>query len=402
MKYEEYFKKHINKIKLEQRYREFVELNRIAGRFPYAYCPGLDKELILWCINDYLGMGQHPKVLEAMHESIDTMGSGAGGTRNIGGTHGKITELEAEIANFHNRSSALVFNSGYIANETTISSLAGIIPDLAVFSDQDNHASIIHGIKNSRLEKYIFKHNDTNDLEAKLSRLPDSRPKLIAVEAIYSMDGGAAPLEEIARLARQYNAFLYVDEVHSVGIFGHNGGGYCRLKGIEDQVDIIQGTLGKAFGVSGGYITASSEIIDAIRLSAPGFIFSTALSPVIAAGATASIKHLIQSNIERDNLLRLSAKLKRALDRAGISYLKNESHIVPIIIGSPQRTKLISRKLLELYGQYLQPINYPTVAAGTERLRITVTACHSEKMIDELVHNLYIVMDEVNSQLNVA
>jgi 5-aminolevulinate synthase len=402
MKYCEYFKQFINKTKFEQRYREFVELNRIAGKFPRAYCPGLGREILLWCINDYLGMGQHSKVLNAMHNAIDSMGSGAGGTRNIGGTHGKITELEEELADFHGKESALVFNSGYIANETTISSLAKIIPDLAIFSDRDNHASIIHGIKNSRLEKYIFKHNDIADLEEKLARLPKSRPKLIVAEAVYSMDGKSAPLVEINKLARQYGAFLYIDEVHSVGIFGSNGGGYCRLKAIDSQVDIIQGTLGKAFGVSGGYIAGSSEIVDAIRLTAPGFIFSTALSPVVAAGATESIRHLRSSDEERDKLKALSKKLKHALDKVGISYIDNETHIVPVVIGCPYRTELISKKLLHLYGDYLQPINYPTVASGAERLRITVTACHSEKMIDELALNLYTVMDEVNSQLNVA
>jgi 5-aminolevulinate synthase len=401
LNYEAIFAAHTAQIKAEGRYREFLNLARKSGKFPYATTPN-GKEILLWCINDYLGMGEHKDVKDAAKLAVDLMGAGTGGTRNIGGNNSLIVELEQEIADLHNKQNALVFTSGYIANDTTLSTLAKILPNVIFFSDEDNHASIIAGIRNSRAEKVIFRHNDANHLAELLAAADPARPKIIVFESIYSMDGQRSPIHEICELARKYNALTYLDEVHTVGLYGDRGAGIAQENGVSDQIDIIQGTLGKAFGVIGGYIAASNALIDAVRSSAPGFIFTTALPPMVASAAKASIRHLKKSDIERKTHKDRIAYLKRKLEQAGIEYLKNDSHIVPIIIGDPVLTKVASKKLLEDFGIFVQYINYPTVPRNTERLRLTPTPYHTYEMIDYLVGALEKVLTDINVLKSVA
>jgi 5-aminolevulinate synthase len=399
--YESFFAAHTSQIKAEGRYRDFLNLARKAGKFPYASTPS-GKEILLWCINDYLGMGEHPLVKEAAKQAVDLMGAGTGGTRNIGGNNSLIVELEQELAELHGKQNALVFTSGYIANDTTLSTLARILPNVIFFSDEDNHASIIAGIRNSRADKVIFRHNDAKHLEELLAKTDPSRPKIIVFESIYSMDGQRSPIHEICKLARKYNALTYLDEVHTVGLYGNRGAGIANEEGLSDKIDIIQGTLGKAFGVIGGYIAASSNLIDAVRSSAPGFIFTTALPPMVASAAKASIRHLKNSDVERKTHKEKISYLKKKLEEAGIDYLKNDSHIVPIIIGDPVLTKVASKKLLEDFGIFVQYINYPTVPRNTERLRLTPTPLHTYEMIDYLVKALEAVFIEINVLKSVA
>ena len=392
MNYTEIFTNHIEKIKREGRYRNFVGVIRLAGEFPYATHTPTDKKIVMWCINDYLGMSQHDVVLEAARNALKTSGAGSGGTRNIGGNNGAVLDLEATLADLHNKEKALVFTSGYVANDATLVALSKIMPDLIFFSDESNHASIIAGISNSRCEKYIYKHNDAESLRQMLAAAPKNRPKLIVFESVYSMDGLTSPIKEICALAKEYNAMTYIDEVHTVGLYGDNGAGVAAREGFADQIDIIQGTLGKAYGAIGGYIAARHELIDAIRLTAPGFIFTTALPPLVAAAASASIKYLMGSSKERNLHQNRVTALKKALDEAGIDYLKNDSHIVPIIIGDPDRAAKISENLLQDHGIYVQHINFPTVPRGTERLRIIPTPYHTDEMIASLVSALKAVL----------
>lgn len=390
--YQEIFSNHIKQIKSESRYRDFKIISRQAGNFPYAFCEETGRDIILWCINDYLGMGQHPKVLSAMSDNIQLFGAGSGGTRNIGGNHKNIVDLEAELADLHNKEKGLAFTSGYVANDTSLATIAKIMPDIIFFSDEDNHASIISGIRNSRAEKHIFRHNDTNHLEELLQQADPKRPKMIIFESMYSMDGLAAPIEKICDLADKFNAMTYIDEVHTVGLYGKRGAGYAAEIGQSDRITIIQGTLGKAIGVFGGYITGSSALIDAIRSSAPGFIFTTSLSPALAGAAKASIQHIKTFDTERKDHKYKIDLLKKSFTRAGIEYIQNDSHIVPVIIGDPDICREISNELLFDHNIFVQHINFPTVPKGTERLRLTPTPCHTEEMIEHLTESLALVM----------
>jgi 5-aminolevulinate synthase len=350
----------------------------------------------IWCINDYLGMGQHPKVIQAMIEATIRVGAGSGGTRNIAGTSNEMVALEAELADLHHKGSSLVFTSGYVANEATISCLTRIMPNLVIFSDQNNHASIIEGIRHSGAEKHIFRHNDTEHLEELLAATAIDRPKLIIFEAAYSMNGYIAPIAEICDLADKYNALTYIDEVHTVGIYGKRGGGIAEQTGLMDRITIIQGTLGKAFGVIGGYIAATGIIIDAIRSSAPGFIFTTALPPAIVAAALASVRHLKTSGVERLQIADRVMKLKRLLKANNIEFLENNSHIIAVMINDPILCKLASKLLLEEHNIFVQNINYPTVPRGTERLRITPTPQHTDRQIKEFVLALTQVLQKLH------
>lgn len=389
-------------IRAEGRYRVFTDLERKVGQFPRAHSYKLDKEVIVWCANDYLGMGQHPAVLNAMHDAIGGMGAGAGGTRNISGTHHKIVELESTLAELHQKEAALVFTSGYVANEATLSTLGAMLPNCVIFSDAQNHASMIHGIRQSGAEKKIFRHNDVDHLAKLLAATDARRPKIIAFESVYSMDGDIGPIREICALARQYNALTYLDEVHAVGMYGSRGAGIAEREGLMDEVDIIQGTMAKAYGVIGGYIAAKANIVDMIRSYAPGFIFTTSLPPAIAAGANASIRYLMGSNAERAAHQENAAKLKSMLTAAGIPVLASNTHIVPVMVGDPVRCKQISDILLEEYGMYVQPINYPTVRKGTERLRFTPTPFHSEAMMADLRDALVEVFARLDVQFDLA
>jgi 5-aminolevulinate synthase len=394
--YNEIFAAHISGIRAEGRYREFVELERCASNFPYAQHVATGNEIIMWCINDYLGMGEHPEVLAAMHKTLDLMGAGAGGTRNIGGNNTLIIQLEQLLASWHKKEAGLVFTSGFVANDAAISTIAKIIPDIVFFSDEDNHASIIAGIRNSRAEKFIFRHNDTTHLRELISKIDPNRPKMIIFESIYSMDGIAAPIEEICAIAEEFNALTYIDEVHTVGLYGETGAGVAEKLGLSDRIDIIQGTLGKAIGIVGGYITGSARMIDAIRSSASGFIFTTAIPPMIASGACASVKHLMSANSGRILQQENAQKLKNKLLEAGINFIQNDSHIVPIVLGDPILTKEASQLLLNKHKIFVQYINFPTVERGTERLRFTPTPCHTDAMIDDLVIALKDVFHELN------
>jgi 5-aminolevulinate synthase len=377
----------IDRLRAEGRYREFADICRVRGRFPRALYRGQggEREVTVWCSNDYLGMGQHPAVLAAMHAAIDAVGAGSGGTRNISGTTHYHVELEQELADLHGKDAALLFNSGYMANEAALSSLIRALPNCIVLSDALNHASMIQGIRHGGGEKLIWRHNDLADLEAKLSSLAADRPKLIAFESVYSMDGDIAPLAEICALAKRYGALTYLDEVHAVGMYGPRGGGIAERDGLLGEIDIIEGTLAKAFGLMGGYIAANATIIDAIRSFAPGFIFTTSIAPAIAAGATAAIRHLKASSLER-KLQSLHAKLLTAsLKARGLPVTETESHIVPLIIGDPVKCKALTDRLLNDFSIYVQPINYPTVPKGTERLRLTPGPLHGELEISKLV-----------------
>jgi 5-aminolevulinate synthase len=381
----EYFKQTIQNLKNENRYREFLDISRLCGDFPWALNNKNGHKITVWCSNDYLGMGQNEIAISKSIEALQRYGIGSGGTRNISGTSRILIELEEELAALHDKEAALSFISGYVANDATIQALVKIIPNLVIFSDQKNHASIIAGINNSRAIKHIFNHNDTSHLEELLSQYSPKIPKIIIFESVYSMDGDCGEIEKIATLAKKYNAMTYIDEVHAVGLYGAKGGGRCEELNLANQIDIIQGTLAKGFGVIGGYITAKSEIIDAIRLTASGFIFTTAIPPVIAAAAIANVKYLKNSDIERRAMKQNVLYLKNELKKAQIDIVKNDSHIISIRIGNALKAKQISQRLLEEFDIYLQHINYPTVEKGDERLRITVTPLHSRKMIDDLV-----------------
>jgi 5-aminolevulinate synthase len=374
-------------LRAEGRYRVFTELERPAERFPVAlwHSPNGVREVVIWCSNDYLNMGHHPVVLEAMHNAIEGGATGAGGTRNIGGNHHEHVCLETLLAELHGKDAALSFTSGWVANLTALTTLGRVLPDAVILSDSENHNSMIEGIKRSGADRIIFKHNDLADLERHLRALPRARAKIIAFESLYSMDGDVAPIGAICDLAEQYNAFTYLDEVHAVGMYGARGGGQAQAQGVEGRVDIIQGTLGKAFGLQGGYIAGKREIIDGIRSLGAGFIFSTAMPPVIAAGARASIHHLMHSSHERERQQRHAALLKQRLLEAGLPVMPSPSHIVPVMVGDAALCKHISDTLLEDHGVYVQPINYPTVARGTERLRFTPGPKHTPDMIEGLV-----------------
>jgi 5-aminolevulinate synthase len=377
----------IDRLRAEGRYREFADICRIKGRFPRALYRGQgeEREVTVWCSNDYLGMGQHPAVLAAMHAAIDDVGAGSGGTRNISGTTHYHVELEQELADLHGKDAALLFNSGYMANEAALSSLVRALPNCIVLSDELNHASMIEGIRHGGGEKLIWRHNDLVDLEAKLNTLAADRPKLIAFESVYSMDGDIAPLAEICALARRHGALTYLDEVHAVGMYGHRGGGIAERDGLLGEIDIIEGTLAKAFGLMGGYIAANATIIDAIRSFAPGFIFTTSIAPAIAAGATAAIRHLKASSLERQLQSRHAKHLTASLKARGLPVTETESHIVPLIVGDPVKCKALTDRLLRDFSIYVQPINYPTVPKGTERLRLTPGPLHGELEISKLV-----------------
>lgn len=383
--YDKYFQTALDGLKADGSYRHFAELERHAGQFPHAYHHGLKRDITVWCSNDYLGMGQHPDVLKAMHESLARSGAGAGGTRNISGTNHEHVALEKELAALHGKEAALLFNSGYLSNWATLGTIAARLKGCVVLSDAANHASMIEGIRHSRAEKMIFRHNDVEDLEAKLKAIPLDTPKIVAFESVYSMDGDIAPIEAICDLADRYNALTYLDEVHAVGLYGHQGGGVAEERGLAHRLSVIEGTLGKGFGVVGGYITGSAALCDFVRSFASGFIFSTALPPMVAAGALASIRHLRNSQSERAAHRQAVAWLRESLDRAGIPHLDNPSHIVPVMVGDATRCRALSDALLQRFGHYIQPINYPTVPRGTERLRITPGPLHTKEDIYSLV-----------------
>lgn len=388
MDFDGFFRAELDQLRDEGNYRQFADLERQRGAFPRARCHDLNRDVTVWCSNDYLGMGQHPKVLAAMHEAIDRSGAGAGGTRNISGTTHAHVELEAELADLHGKEAALLFTSGYVSNWAALGTLAARIPGCVVLSDEKNHASMIEGIRHSRAQKVIWKHNDVADLEAKLAALPADLPKLIAFESVYSMDGDIAPIAQICDLADRYGAMTYLDEVHAVGLYGPRGGGISEREGLSHRLTVIEGTLGKAFGVVGGYIAASTELCDFVRSFASGFIFTTALPPTVAAGAAASVRHLKQSGAERQAHQERVAQVRRRLDAIGLPHLENSSHIIPVMVGDPVKCKYISDILLRDYGIYIQPINYPTVPKGTERLRITPSPVHSDADIDVLIDAL--------------
>lgn len=400
--YKEIFNSHIKKIRSEGRYREFVDLTRLSEEFPFAIDNTTGKKIILWCINDYLGMSRNKAVIAASKNAIDKSGAGSGGTRNIGGNNSFLLELEKTISTLHHKEKSLVFTSGYVANDATLVALAKIIPNLVYFSDELNHASIISGIRNSRAQKFIYSHNDVASLETALQQVPLETPKVIVFESVYSMDGLFSPMRQIIDLAKKYNALTYIDEVHSVGLYGPHGEGLAKEFGVSDEIDIIQGTLAKAYGTIGGYIASNEELVDAVRLSAPGFIFTTSLPPSITAAATASIKHLMNSHKEREMCHDRVKKLKEGLEKVGIKYFKNESHIVPIIIGDPMLASKISEKLLTQHGMYVQHINFPTVPKGTERLRITITPYHTDQMIEAFVASLTQVFNELGVHIEQA
>lgn len=390
MDFEAFFRSELDGLKSEGRYRVFADLERRAGRFPRAifHGQGGPREVTVWCSNDYLGMGQHPAVLAAMREALEDSGAGAGGTRNIAGTNHHHVLLERELADLHGKDAALLFNSGYMSNWASLSTLAARIPGCIVLTDAANHASMIEGIRHSRAEKAIFAHNDAADLRRKLQALDPARPKLIAFESVYSMDGDIAPIADFCDLAAEFGAMTYIDEVHAVGLYGPRGGGISERDGLGDRLDLIEGTLAKAFGVMGGYVTGSAALCDFIRSFASGFIFSSALPPALAAGALAAIRHLKTSSAERERQQDRVATLRLRLDEAGIPHLANPSHIVPVMVGDAVLCKKISDELLERFAIYVQPINYPTVPRGSERLRITPTPLHSDEDIAALVRAL--------------
>ncbi len=390
MDFDTFFADELQKVREEGRYRVFTEIERHRGSFPHAtrYVNDGTQDVTVWCSNDYLGMGQNPVVLDAMHKVLDECGAGAGGTRNISGTNHHHVLLERELADLHGKESALLFTSGYVSNWAGLGTLAARIPGCVVFSDALNHASMIEGIRHSKCERRIWKHNDVEDLDRHLSEFPVERPKLVAFESVYSMDGDIAPIAEILDVCEKHGAMSYIDEVHAVGLYGPRGGGVAEREGLMDRITVIEGTLGKAFGVMGGYIAASADLVDFVRTFASGFIFSTALPPAVAAGACASIKHLKHSNAEREAQRDRVATVRRKLDMLRIPHLPNPSHIIPVMVGDAKKCKMISDWLMDNHGIYVQPINYPTVPVGTERLRITPSPVHSDGDIDRLIHAL--------------
>lgn len=386
--YENFFVDAIKKVKQENRFREFTDLSRIVAEGPVAYDHKKKKKIVLWCLNDYLSMGQNPEAIKISQEIESKLGVGSGGTRNIGGSHHEIIELEKSLSNLHNKESSLVFTSGYVSNDATISSLVKLIPSLLIFSDENNHASIIEGIRRNMADKVIFAHQNLNDLESKLSVVDRDRPKLIVFESVYSMDGSVTDIHKICDLAEKYNAMTYIDEVHAVGLYGNRGGGMSELQNAQDRISIIEGTLAKAYGAMGGYISASQNIIDCVRSYAPGFIFTTSITPSLAAVARYNIEHLKKSSVERNKLFENVNYLKSELRRVKIDFVDHNSHMIPIIIGDPVLVNKISASLLENYNIFVQHINYPTVKRGTERLRLTPNPLHTKKMIDDLVFAL--------------
>lgn len=405
MNYDQVFDSAIERLHSEGRYRVFIDILRNKGAYPNARCfagHNGPKPITVWCSNDYLAMGQHPKVIAAMEEALHNVGAGSGGTRNIGGNTHYHIQLEEELADLHGKEGALLFTSGYVSNDATLSTLAKILPGCVIFSDELNHASMIAGIRNSGAEKKVFRHNDVEHLEQLLAETDPALPKLIAFESVYSMDGDVAPIHAICDLAEKYNALTYIDEVHAVGMYGPRGGGITDRDEAAHRIDIIEGTLGKAFGVMGGYIAADRKIIDVIRSYAPGFIFTTSLSPVLVAGVLASVRHLKASSEEREGQQAAAAYLKQAMANAGLPVMPSTTHIVPLMVGDPVRAKKISDILLAEYGVYVQPINFPTVPRGTERLRFTPGPSHTEAMMDELTEALVEIWQRMELEIQKA
>ena len=405
MNYDQIFDQAIDRLHEEGRYRVFIDIMRNKGAYPNARCfhgHNGPKPITVWCSNDYLAMGQHDTVVGAMEEALHDVGAGSGGTRNIGGNTHFHVELEAELADLHGKEGALLFTSGYVSNDATLSTMAKLLPGCIIFSDELNHASMIAGIRNSGCEKRVFRHNDMAHLEELLAAEEPDTPKVIAFESVYSMEGDVAPIHAICDLAEKYNALTYIDEVHAVGMYGARGGGISERDEAAHRIDIIEGTLGKAFGVMGGYIAADKRVIDCIRSYAPGFIFTTSLSPVLVAGVLASVRHLKSSSVERDAQQANAAMLKLKLAEAGLPVMDSTTHIVPLMVGDPVRAKQISDILLAEYGVYVQPINFPTVPRGTERLRFTPGPMHDEAMMDELTSALVEIWDRLGVALRKA
>ncbi len=398
MIYDDVFRSAVEQLHTEKRYRVFADLERRAGEFPHAtwHAPDGPRDVVVWCSNDYLGMGEHPKVLAALTETANRVGAGAGGTRNIAGTNHPLVMLENELADLHGKEAGLVFTSGYVSNEASISTIARLLPNCLILSDALNHASMIAGMRGSGCARKVFQHNDLDDLERLLEEAGPDRAKIIAFESVYSMDGDIAPIGAICDLAEKYGAMTYLDEVHAVGMYGPRGGGIAERDGVMHRVDVIEGTLAKGFGVIGGYVAASKPIIDAIRSYAPGFIFTTAIPPAIAAAACASVAHLKTSQVERDRHQSQTLKTKIALAARGLPVMPSETHIVPVLVGCPEKAKAATDLLLSDHGIYIQPINYPTVPRGTERLRISPSPAHDDALIRGLARALDAVWSELD------